>query len=214
MGAKLVASFSERLKEAIGDMTLAEVAKKIGLSKQAISTYIVGKRKPKPPTIKALSEQFNLNPMWLLGYDVPKKLSQLPNIIELKNKYLIPIVGTIKAGLPMITDQNTIGFEIADVNDPDDYFYLRISGNSMINARIFDGDLVLIKKQNTAENGQIVACLVDGESATLKRYKKIDNRILLMPENSAFEPIMLTERDFESNYAKILGVAVKISISL
>lgn len=73
MGLNKVSSFSERLKIALGDMTASELAKKIGLSKQAVSTYITGVRSPKLPVIKSLSSVLNVNEAWLMGYDVPQK---------------------------------------------------------------------------------------------------------------------------------------------
>ena len=80
----------------------------------------------------------------------------------------------------------------------------------MINAGICPGDRVLIHRQNTAESGQIVACIVDGEAATLKRFRRQGDFVILQPENSAYEPRIISAREFELGTAVILGVAQKL----
>ena len=80
----------------------------------------------------------------------------------------------------------------------------------MINAGIREGDLVLLRRQETAENGQIVACLVDGEDATLKRFRVQKGVVILQPENPAYEPKLIPIREFETGAARIIGVAVKL----
>ena len=80
----------------------------------------------------------------------------------------------------------------------------------MINAGILPGSKVLIHQQNYADDGQIVACMVNGDEATLKRFKRKGDVILLMPENSSYEPIIVSYKEFETGYAKILGVAKKV----
>ena len=84
----------------------------------------------------------------------------------------------------------------------------------MIGAGIQDGDLVLIRMQSSAENGQIVACQVNGDEATLKRFHQQINTVLLMPENPKYEPIIVPIADFESGRAKIIGVAIEIKRKL
>ena len=76
----------------------------------------------------------------------------------------------------------------------------------MINAGINDGDLVLIRRTSKAKNGQIIACLVEGESATLKRYYKSPTRVTLMPENPDYEPIIVPASEFIMGNARIIGV--------
>ena len=85
-----------------------------------------------------------------------------------------------------------------------------LGGDSMVNAGIRDGDLVLLRRQDTAENGQIVACLVDGEDATLKRFRRQRDMVLLQPENPAYEPKLIPLSDFETGAARIVGVAVRL----
>ena len=88
----------------------------------------------------------------------------------------------------MAAEQRVEGWATADVAEPEEHFFLRVTGDSMVNAGIRDGDLVLLRRQDTAENGQIVACLVDGEDATLKRFRRQRDMVLLQPENPVYEP--------------------------
>lgn len=126
----------------------------------------------------------------------------------------VPVLGTIKAGVPINAEEQAEGEEYADVDDPDEYFYLKVEGDSMIGAGITDGSMVLVHKQNYAEDGQIVVCLVDSEYATLKRYRVQNNTVLLMPENPSYQPYILSAADFELGSAAILGVATEVKKKL
>ena len=122
---------------------------------------------------------------------------------------MVPVIGVIRAGMPIVTDETLLGMEFADVDDVEEYFYLEVCGDSMKNCGIVDGTYVLFRKQQYAENGDIVACLTDGESATVKRFEKVNHRIILSPENDDYDPIVLTPEDFETGRSRILGVAVE-----
>ena len=122
---------------------------------------------------------------------------------------MVPVIGVIRAGTPIVTNETLLGMEFADVDDPEDYFYLEVCGDSMRDCGIVNGTYVLFRKQQYAENGDIVACLVDGDSATVKRFEKRNRRIVLSPENDDYDPIILTPEDFETGRSRILGVAVE-----
>ena len=104
----------------------------------------------------------------------------------------IPLVGTITAGTPILAVENIEGqFEFSqDLFGNGDLFMLNVSGESMIDAGIYDGDLIVVHKQQTAENGEIVAALID-DSATVKRFYKEKDCIRLQPENPTMSPIYL-----------------------
>ena len=127
---------------------------------------------------------------------------------------MIPIVGEIRAGSPILTEECTEGAEFADVENAEEYFYLRVRGDSMKDAGIVESSLVLIHKQDYAEDGDIVACLVGGDSATVKRFRRIRHKILLVPENDNYDPIILSADDFSSGEARILGIATEVKIKL
>jgi repressor LexA len=106
----------------------------------------------------------------------------------------VPLVGRIAAGSPILAEEDIeeifpLPTELVG-NDP--VIMLRVQGDSMINAGIFDGDLVVVRRQPEARNGELVAALINGEEATVKRFRREGDRVLLIAENPAYEPIVLT----------------------
>jgi repressor LexA len=108
----------------------------------------------------------------------------------------VPILGRVPAGKPFHSEENIEGFLRlpADMGG-DDRFALQVKGDSMIGAGIMDGDRVILKQQETAENGEIVCALIDGE-ATLKRFFKKDGVVTLKAENEKYAPILVSEGEF------------------
>ena len=121
-----------------------------------------------------------------------------------KNFFPVPIVGKIAAGTPLLAEQNiTEYFPLPiDLVGSKDVFMLKVKGESMINAAIKPDDLLIAKRQSTAENGDIVIALLEDE-ATVKRFFKEDGKVRLQPENDFMEPIILTE-------VKILGKVIAL----
>ena len=107
----------------------------------------------------------------------------------------VPIVGTVTAGQPITAYEDItgyLGFEAAGC-DPNDLFALKIRGESMINAGILDGDIVIVEKGTYAENGDIVVAFIGGEEATVKRFFKENGHYRLQPENDSMDPIILDQ---------------------
>lgn len=191
-------------------LTMAEVAKQVDVSEGTVSRWESGNiSNMRRSKISALAKVLDLSPGVIMGWDEDPHAS---NITPLSSLHMIPVVGNIAAGKPILAQENIIGYIPTDIKNPGEYFYLHVEGDSMINVGIVDGSDVLIRKQNCAENGQIVACFVNGDSATLKRFKQLDDTIFLMPENSKYEPIIIKGADFETGYARILGVAVEVTL--
>ena len=111
----------------------------------------------------------------------------------------VPIVGTIRAGVPELATEDILGFCQLDVSwlKGRDNFILKVKGDSMRDAGIFSGDYAVIKPQSTADNGEIVVALIDGE-ATLKRFYMEKDHIRLQPENSSMQPIIIREGEAET----------------
>lgn len=128
----------------------------------------------------------------------------IPGIEPLPSFRSVPLVGTIACGTPTLAEENIESFIRMSENINAD-FALRCRGSSMINARIFDGDIVFIRQQPDVENGEIAAVLIEGE-ATLKRIYKYKNRLELRAENPTFAP--LNYEGEELNTVRILGKAV------
>lgn len=217
MSDKIVSTFPERLRKCLNDktsITATSLADKIGLSKQAISMYASGSRKPKRPTVKAIAEALNVNEAWLMGYDVPMErydVSQIPiipNIISIPKTKKVPLLGTIACGEPILATENIESYVDMD-SDVHADFALRCQGDSMINARIMDGDIVYIRKQDIVENGEIAAVLMDDCSesqATLKRVYISDDKIRLCAENPNYQDMIFFEEDM--NKVRIIGKAI------
>ena len=209
---KQVATIADRIKEYrdTHDLSLAEMAKLTGVSPQALNKYELRQRVPKIDVANKIAEALDISPLWLNGYDEPMRISKLPsNATPYSSARYAPILGTIPAGAPVLAVEDIEGYAIVPYNDDEDYFYLRVNGESMKGAGIQTGDLVLIRRQPCAEDGQIVACRVNGDEATLKRYKRQGNTVFLLPENPDFEPRIVPISDFESGAAEIIGVAVE-----
>ena len=118
----------------------------------------------------------------------------------------VPVIGTVTAGQPITAIEDItgyVGFEVPDIN-PSELFALKIRGESMINAGIFDGDIVIVHKTAYAENGEIVVALVNHEEATVKRFfKEKNNKFRLQPENDSMQPIILDEVEI---LGKVIGL--------
>lgn len=129
---------------------------------------------------------------------IPPGLSPMPELVQ------VPRLGRIACGAPIEAVENYDGMD-----DVPDYvkadFTLVCKGDSMKNARIYDGDIVCIRKQPTVENGEIAAVLVDGEAATLKRVRLYPDHIVLEPENPDYKPLSFWDEDM--NKVRILGKA-------
>ena len=124
--------------------------------------------------------------------DMKKRAISLP---ECRRADRIPVVGVVTAGVPILAVENLEGYIPWDGERG--CYALRVRGDSMINAGILDGDKVVVRPQQTADNGEIVVALLD-DSATVKRFRKVGATVWLMPENPAYDPIDGTE-------AQILG---------
>ena len=184
--------------------TVYRVSKATGIAPSTFTDWKNGRSCPKADKLRRIAAHFRLTLDELLGSAAEQGGGRRP----------LPIIGEIRAGSPIITNETLLGYEYADVEDAEEYFYLKVCGDSMKNCGIVDGSLVLFRKQQYAENGDVVACLVGGESATVKRFFKRDHRVYLEPENEAYAPIELSPVDFETGEARILGVAQEVKIKL
>lgn len=126
----------------------------------------------------------------------------------------VALIDGVAAGSPIFADDNVVGYVPTDVRNTDECFALVVRGESMINASIPDGSKIIVHMQNAAEDGQIVVCRVNRDEATLKRFRRLGDHVLLMPENPLFEPIIVPAADFESGAAEIVGVVRQVIIDM
>ncbi|WP_454969187.1 LexA family transcriptional regulator [Eubacterium sp.] len=199
-----MATFAERLIEAlkIRRMSPAELSRKIDVDEGTISNYKKGKYEPKQKRTQVIANVLNVSIDWLMGADVP--MEKIDNIIPLNKARRIPIIGEIACGEPILAQENWEDLILLPNNISAD-FALKCKGDSMINARINDGDVVYIKQQDQVDNGEIAAVLIENE-ATLKRVYIYNDKLVLQPENVKYSPLVYLKE--EMNNIRILGKAV------
>lgn len=204
---------SNKLKELrkAKKMTLEELAEKIGTSRQTIHRYETGKIANIPPEkVEALALALDTTPSALMGWG--KDLyERFDNILPISIKR-VPILGDIACGEPIYAEEEHESF--AAVNSSlDADFCLRAKGDSMVGARIYDGDIVFIRSQAMVDNGEIAAVIIDDE-ATLKRvyFYPDEQKLILSPENPRYAPLVYFGNQLES--IKIMGKAVAFQSSV
>lgn len=195
----LLTDFGKRLKKARTDkgMTQQELAEAINTSKSMISGYENGKNDPARSVLINLSKQLGVSINYLMGWneeDEDIDISKIPGVIMPIKLKKIPILGTIACGEPLFAEQNYEGYFILDKNLPGADFCLKAKGDSMIEANIFEKDLVFFKRTNDVDNGTIAAVLIDDE-ATLKRINKSEDMLVLQPCNRSYSPIIIKPED-------------------
>lgn len=207
----LVDSFANRLNKAISIRNIkpAEIVKRSellyinkkinkSLTKPLLSNYQKGKYEAKQDNIYTLALILDVDEAWLMGADVPMERNS--DIIqdepqETSNKQVFPILGVVRAGYNYLASENIVGYVNIDkkVSDPENYFALRITGNSM-QPILFEDDIIIVHKQNDLESGQVGIILLDDE-VTVKKVIKYDNYIELVAFNSYYPPKKLTKKD-------------------
>lgn len=193
----------KRRREELG-ITVEEVAKRLGKHRATIYRYESNEISTLPTDVlEPLAIVLETTPAALMGWeDTPAPV--ITNIIPMPNTYKVPLLGTIACGKPILAVENMDGkVDVPESIHAD--FALRCKGDSMINARIYDGDIVYIRKQDTVENGEIAAVLI-GDEATLKRVKALEDRVILEPANPMYDPLVYRSSDMEE--VRILGKAV------
>lgn len=209
---ELINTFTERLRIAMDarGVRAVDLARDTGLSKARISQYTNGIYVPKADAMHKLARALNVADLWLEGYNVPMErgASTLPNyqgIFPIERRR-IPVLGEIACGTPILTDEQHDSFVMSGTNLDAD-FCLRAKGDSMIGARIQDGDIVFIKKSDMVANGEIAAVVIEDE-ATLKRvyYYPEKSKLILTPENPKYEPLVFMGPELDEIH--ILGKAV------
>ena len=183
------------------DLTLEEVGNAVGVSKSTVKKWESGFiENMKRDKIAALSAVLKISPVALItgDLDIPSNIQPMPSY------QMLPRIGRIACGQPITAEEN-----IEDYDPVPDYvkadFTLLCKGDSMINARIFDGDIVCIKQNTEVRSGDIAAVLVDGDEATLKRLRIFDDHIILEPENPTYRPFSFWGEDM--NKVRIIGKA-------
>ena len=188
------------------DLTLLQLSELLGVSESTVQRYESGNIKNlKYETITQLSEILNASPGYIMGWEESNGMPAFSNVVPLSTQSL-PILGKIACGTPKFMDEDRVFYTREGANIKAD-FILIASGDSMINARINDGDLVFIRQQPTVDNGEIAAVAI-GDEATLKRiyYYQEKSLMILKSENPKYEDMIYSGEELED--VRILGKAI------
>jgi len=203
-------------------ITQKSLACAMGMSRSTIAMWETSDICPKQESLKKLADYFGVSTDYLLGRDdskaqleqevQPPFLEDRVEIFDYLPTQQVPILGRVAAGLPLYADQNIEGYAYTERPGKNKYFALRVRGDSMNAARIFDGDILIVRKQSIVEDGEIAVVLVDGE-ATVKRFYHEDNKVILMPqsENKFHKPQIYNLNQYD---VRILGKVVEIKIKV
>ncbi|QIX89024.1 repressor LexA [Gemella haemolysans] len=161
-----------------------------------------------------LSKVFGVTEAWLLGYDVHRyerieeaKINEPQTLQGLK----IPVLGTVAAGIPISAVEDILDYEEVPQSweNQGEFFGLRIKGDSM-KPDINDGDTVIVRQQSTANNGDVVIALVNGDDATCKKFEKLGNGIMLISNNSEYSPMYFSNEEVLTKPVVIIGRVVEL----
>lgn len=187
-------------------LTLKEVGALVGVAESTMSLYESGKRQPDYEMLQTLAEFFGVSTDYLLGRsdysDIPAPTT--------KGKW-IPVLGRVQAGIPIeavedILDYEEISNEMAKTGD---FFALQVRGASM-EPRIHEGDVLIVRKQDDAETGDVCVVMVNGDDATVKRIKKSPEGLFLIANNPAFEPMFFSNREIDELPVQVIGKVVEL----
>ena len=195
-------------------ITQKEVADFVGVSEATVSRWESGHiDNMRRDRIAALSKILRLSPLAIMGIDDTDLSTRLPNMVPIDDHtFRVPIVGRVAAGRPIVADEEIIGYEYIDnkySKDGHEYFGLRIVGKSM-EPTIMDGDIVIVRRQNYVENGEIAIVLIDGEEATAKEIKESADGITLIGHNAAvYTPHFYSAQEVKNLPVQIIGRVVQ-----
>lgn len=211
-------TFGEKLKKLrlSKDMSQDELAKLLNTSKQVISRYENNQTTPKIDVALNYANALHVPLDYLIDNTVETIEDARIKAAELTAyapTHKIPILGRISAGLPLYAEENIEGYTYTELNGGAEYFALRVKGDSMNAARIFDGDIIIVRRQDIVENGSIAVVLVDDHDATVKIFSRHDNLVTLMPQshNPVHQPQIY---DLRETKIDVLGLVVKCEFSL
>lgn len=196
---------AKRLQERIDELGLTydAVAAKTGFSKSVIYRYAHGQvQKIDLSRLSIIANALNVSPEWL-GFGKEKKLTS--------SGVKIPVLGYVRAGIPIEAVEEILDYEeiSQDMASTGDFFALSIKGDSM-EPKISEGDVVIVRKQEIVENGELAVVLVNGNDATVKKFYMNESGITLISTNPAYEPFVFTKREVNDMPIQVIGKVVEL----
>lgn len=201
------AELGQRLRQLMEELELnyEELGQRVGMRPQTLNRYVLGQRDPKAQVVAELALKLEVDPLWLQGFDVPRQRREEP-----PQNNRVPIFSGLIGSHPL-ERQPPEGTAPAEVSRPEGYCYLRMTESGMEDAGILVGDLVLIRRQDTARSGQMVLCGLAGRPAVLRWYFRQEEWIVLQPARAGMPPELLPSEAFLNGEAEVLGVAVGLT---
>ena len=184
------------------NLTQNKLADDLKIAKSTISMYENGNREPDFETLEMIADYFNVSLGSLISNVVPPHSA---------HGISIPVLGYVKAGIPIEAVEDVLDYEeiSAEMASQGEYFALSIKGNSM-EPRITEGDVVIVRKQNIVENGELAVVLVNGNDATVKKFYMNDNGVTLISTNPTYEPFYFSKDDVDSLPVQVIGKVVEL----
>lgn len=179
-----------------------EIADFLQVHETTIKRYEDGNTKKLPTDrLEKIAKYLNTSIEYLMGWEEEQK----PQGVK------IPVLGTVPAGIPISAVEDILDYEEIPKSweNQGEFFGLKIKGDSMLPI-LTDGDIVIVRKQSTADNGDTVIAMVNGDDATCKRYERSNNGIMLIPNNSSYTPTFYTNEEIESLPVTIIGKVVEL----
>ena len=198
-------------REELG-LTQEQIGARLKLNKSTIQRYETGKINTiKLPIIQAIAECLSVNPMWIICKTDIKNID-INSKPEKGKPITVPVLGSVAAGVPIEAIEDIVDYEELNpeqFNPSYDYFGLVIKGDSM-QPRMQNGDVVIVRKQPTVETGDIAVVLVNGQDATVKKIRRREDGIELIPLNSNFEVMFYTNKEIQKLPVTIIGKVVEL----
>lgn len=210
-------SFAGRIRQRRKELGLSadEVAARLGKNRATLYRYENREIENIPLTLlNPLAEILQTTPAYLMGWTDNSQQELSPAAAEqpLSPVQPVPILGRVSAGMPLYAAEWIEGYTFTDLNHSGEYFALRVKGDSMTAARICDGDLLIVRRQETVDNGEIAVVLVGEDEATVKRFYQDKHVVTLMPQSH--NPEYLPQRyDTRKDALQVLGKVMECKIS-
>lgn len=183
------------------NMSVDELAKKINKDRSTIYRYESHEIEDLPLSIvEPLAKALHTTTGYIMGWNNSEK-----------NNRLIPVLGSVRAGYPAEAVENILDYEeiTEEMANNGEYFALRVNGDSM-EPRFVDGDVVIVRKQEDVDNGDIAIMLVNGDEATIKKVQKFDGGINLIPSNRTYDVLTYSNKDIEQLPVQCIGKVVEL----
>lgn len=195
--------FAQRLKSLRKQhgVSQAALAAQLQVTQQAVGKWETGRSTPDPAALASMAAYFNVSTDYLLGLAEAASAQSAPHVRAYtpSGEHLVPVIGTVRAGYGALAFEEDYGEEYANVKNPENYFFLVVKGNSM-EPRIHDGDLALVHRQPTLENGELGVVVYGGGEGTLKRVVQRGNALILQPFNPEYKEQIIMGDDLNDVY--------------